>query len=60
MKERLGASGVQLGKKVVVEGQEIIEFVAASEGREDMVGKVGATDTFLIGMFGALSHPHHC
>lgn len=39
-KERLGASGVQLGKKLVVEGQEIIEFIAASAGREDMVGKV--------------------
>eukprot|EP00752_Nemacystus_decipiens_P007983 g7132.t1 len=38
-KERLGASGVQLGRKVVVDGQEIVEFIAASEGREDMVGK---------------------
>lgn len=40
VKERLGASGVQLGRKVVVDAQEIIEFIAASEGREDMVGKV--------------------
>lgn len=40
VKERLGASGVQLGRKVVVDGQEIVEFIAASEGREDMVGKV--------------------
>lgn len=40
MKERLGASGVQLGRKVVVDGQEIIEYIAASEGREDMVGQV--------------------
>lgn len=39
-KERLGASGVQLGRKVVVDGQEIVEFIAASEGREDMVGQV--------------------
>ncbi|CBN73873.1 conserved unknown protein [Ectocarpus siliculosus] len=39
VKERLGASGVQLGRKVVVEGQEIVEFIAASEGREYMVGK---------------------
>lgn len=39
-KERLGASGVQLGRKVVVDGQEIVEIMAASEGREDMVGKV--------------------
>ncbi|CAN0031897.1 unnamed protein product, partial [Scytosiphon promiscuus] len=38
-KERLGASGVHVGKKVVVDGQEILEFIAASEGREDMVGK---------------------
>lgn len=41
VKERLGASGVQLGRKVVVDGQEIVEFIAASEGREYMVGKVG-------------------
>eukprot|EP00903_Cladosiphon_okamuranus_P011859 g11140.t1 len=39
VKERLGASGVQLGRKVVVDGQEIVEFIAASEGREDMIGK---------------------
>ncbi|CAM9257044.1 unnamed protein product [Ectocarpus sp. 12 AP-2014] len=39
VKERLGASGVQLGRKVMVEGQEIVEFIAASEGREYMVGK---------------------
>lgn len=40
MKDRLGASGVQLGRKMVVDGQEIVEFIAASEGREYMVGKV--------------------
>lgn len=40
VKERLDASGVQLGRKVVVDGQDIVEFIAASEGREDMVGKV--------------------
>ena len=31
-KERLAAAGVQLGRKVVLEGQEIIEYIAASEG----------------------------
>lgn len=38
--ERLGATGAQLGRKLVVDGQEIVEYIAASEGREDMVGKV--------------------
>lgn len=40
VKETLGATGAQLGRKLVVEGQDIVEFIAASEGREDMVGKV--------------------
>lgn len=40
LKNRLDASGVQLGRKVVVDGQEIVEFIIASEGREDMVGQV--------------------
>ncbi|CAN0064085.1 unnamed protein product [Pylaiella littoralis] len=39
VKETLGATGAQLGRKLVVEGQDIVEFIAASEGREDMVGK---------------------
>lgn len=39
-RERLGASGVQLGRKVVLEGQEIIEYIAASEGQADIVGRV--------------------
>lgn len=39
-RERLAASGVQLGRKVVLEGQEIIEYIAAAEGQEDIVGRV--------------------
>lgn len=40
MKDRLCASGVQLGRKTIVEGQEIIEYIAVSDGREDMLGQV--------------------
>lgn len=45
VRDRLAASGVQLGRKVVVEGQEIVEFIAASAGREDMVGQVSGRDS---------------
>ena len=38
--ERLGATGVQLGRKVVIDGQEIFEFIAASAGQEHMIGQV--------------------
>lgn len=44
VRERLGAAGAQLGRKVELEGQEIVEFIAASKGREDMVGQVHSCD----------------
>ncbi|CAM9737764.1 unnamed protein product [Ascophyllum nodosum] len=37
--ERLGATGVQLGRKLVIDGQEIFEFIAASAGQEHMIGQ---------------------
>lgn len=40
VRERLGAAGAQLGRKMILEGQEIIEYIAAAEGQEDMVGRV--------------------
>lgn len=40
MKGRLAATGIHVGRKVAVEGQEIIEFIAESEGRAEMVGQV--------------------
>lgn len=46
-KERLAAAGVQLGRKVVLEGQEIIEYIAASEGQEDMVGRVRTIGVYI-------------
>lgn len=48
LKNKLRASGVQLGRKVTINGQEIVEFIVASEGREDMVGQVRDHQSFAL------------
>lgn len=48
LKNRLGASGVQLGRKLLVDGREILEYIAASEGREDMIGQVRSCDSMVV------------